>query len=374
MGVESVYELWSGRSGEDGIERKRDYTRCFEVRTTVNTDDGTVAGGSQARAMGLPGNGAAYPTDVYARLIKIRPSQNDVDPTLWTVSCDYSTTLPGGSKGGTTQSQEAHDLDPETGETKPKPDSGTRAENPLDRPAAYKWSHEKHTQPATHTWDGIPILNCADEPYDPPIEAKRSLGVLTVTKNYSFINMEWLDRFVDAVNISRFYGRAKRTWFMDGIDADSQVSNGVSYYQVVFRMLYNRLTHDHTLMERGWREKKNVAGIWTRVSIAVPTDTAGRASDHVPLLDGRRDSGFTYADDYVMSSLGKTVDGARGSKTDGSNPVISGVSYVSLIGTDASLNDGTKGRGQALGAQLAPFYSRWRVQPEKEFRLLGIGI
>jgi hypothetical protein len=92
MAVIYVEELWDGRTGEDGIERKRKYTRRFEVRTNNAADDGTVAAGAGAgagaRALGLPGNGDAYPNDAFALVVSIRPDQSADDPTLWYVTVE----------------------------------------------------------------------------------------------------------------------------------------------------------------------------------------------------------------------------------------------------------------------------------------------
>ena len=364
MSVTYVEPLWSGRTGEDGITRARTYTQMFEVRTSDNADDVTVVGGPQAAALGMPRNGQPYPFDSRALMIKIRPTQNDLDPTLWNVACEYSTELPR-KQAGETQS-----IDPDTGESKESPtgqDPTARPENPLDRDPIYKFTHEKHEEPAKFTANGTRILNCADDPFDPPIMVKRSLGVVAITKNYARINTDWLDQFVDSVNIKRWNGRKKRTCIIDAADAEPHKENGVNFWTVNFRIIVNRLTWDHFVIEQGWNEKKNVAGNWVRSPIKIPTDTSGRAGDRVPLLDGAFASGFTYATDYV-----KADDGTAGGIKDGSNPAIPGVNYIADKDSSGNLNDGTKGRGAVLANGLDPRYSRWRVQPEMNFSLLGI--
>lgn len=355
MAVTEVHRLWEGETGDDNIDRKRTYTAVWEVLTDDANDDATVAAGPTARDLGLPGNGYLFPSDSGSFVVGIRPQRDSETPYRWIVTFNYSSEFPSRQQGAESQQVD------EQGQSSPSPSPRDRVENPLDRLVTYSTSHEKFTEPATHTWQNIPILNCADDPYDPGIEVSRSLAILTVTKTYRDVNFDWLDEFVDSVNATRWRGRKKRTCKMDGIDWVNKYEAGVSFVEVQFRIAINRKTWDHLVIERGWHYKENVGGSWVKKKVPIPVDTAGRAKDEVPLLNGARASGATYATDYV-----KSEDGTAGSKRDGSNPAISGVAYASAE------NDGTKGRGILLADGLPPAYTRWRIQPEKSFNLLGI--
>lgn len=353
MAVVEVNQLWESESGDDNIERKREYTLYFEVLTDNPGDDVTVACGPAARALGLPGNGYPYPLDSYSLCIGVNGQRSSEGPCRWIATCKYSTELP------RDQARESAGFDPVTGDSKTTPtglDPKNRPEHPLDREPKYEITHEKFTVPVTHTWQGIPILNCADEPYDPPIEISRSHAVITLEKNYAIAKRDWLDQFMDSVNATKWNGYRKRTCKIDAIDSVFKVENGVGFWKTTIRIIVNKDTWDKIEMERGWRYKKNVGGVWTRTAIPIQTDTAGRSSDQVPLLNGARASGATYATD----------DATPPNPNDGSNPAIPGVSYASAA------NDGTTGRGQVLTGQLPPVYTRWRVYPEKAFSLLGI--
>jgi hypothetical protein len=366
MAVVSVTQLWEGESAHDELKRKRDYTLMWEVLTDDPNDDGTVAGGPTARAMGLPGNGYPYPLDQYAYLISIDPQRSSESPTRWLVACKYSTELP------RDQASQSQTFNPATGDSASNPSGAVDPitnrqpqplENPLDRAPVYVVTHEKYTERPEFTWQGIPILNCADLPYDnPPIEIQRSRAVVTITKNYAIVKFDWLENFLDAVNNARWNGRNWRTCKIDAIDYSVKSENGVSFWQVVFRVTINPKTWDFFIMERGWKYKKNVAGTWTQTQIPIPVDTAGRAGDDVPLLDGAMATGYSYATD------GSSPPAANS----GSNPAIPGVSYRALADAGGALNDGTKGRGQVLAPGLSPIYTRWRIYPEKSFALLGL--
>ncbi len=94
MSVISVEELWSGgRPARDGIERIREYTRRFEVITDDANDDGTVAGGPEAAALGMPRNGDSYPNDPDAVMIDISGRCTEA-PTIWEFDCQYSSKIP----------------------------------------------------------------------------------------------------------------------------------------------------------------------------------------------------------------------------------------------------------------------------------------
>lgn len=344
MAVLSVWELWEGRGGTDGITRRRDYTRVFEVRTSSPYDDATVAGGPQARGLGLPGNGAPYPLDLFARVVRVNPAQHAADPTLWTVTVEYSTDLP------RRQAAETQGFDPKTGESKESATGkGDRPENPLDRDPVYEVDYEEATEVVTHTPAGFPVLNSADMPYDPPVEDERSYAVVTVTKNLAVVQFDWLEQFVDSVNSVKWMGRAVRTCRIKSLSYRPASENGTNFWQVRFRIKVRPQKWDRLVAETGYYEKvSDGAGGFNRQPIPAATDGAGRPIDEPRLLNGNR-VGVVQELDW----LGRPTN-------------VMDISGVTL--------DGTSGRGSAVpntGA-AAVVYTRWRLKPEKDFSLLGI--
>jgi len=274
MGVVYVKELWEGRSGSDGIERRREYTRMFEVRTDDNADDATVAGGTVL----LPRNGSAYPTDAFALVVRIRPDQDSGDPTLWKVACDYSTEMP------VAQGRESQGINAATGASEATASGGdpaTRQNSPLNRPPVYKVSHEQTTEIVEADKDGNAILNSAGDPYDPPLEDEVSYAVVTVTKNLAVVQFDWLEQFVDSVNSVIWNGRAVRTCRMMAIEYEAATENGVTFWRVTFRVKIRPKKWDRKVIDRGFRE--TVTGSANK---ALQDPKTGAFSAEPILLDG----------------------------------------------------------------------------------------
>jgi hypothetical protein len=204
----------------------------------------------------------------------------------------------------------------------------------------------------THDWRGQPVLNCADDPYDPPLEEEMNYFVSTVTKNLAIVNFDWLDNFKDAVNNDVWKGRQPRTCRVMAIDYQSKQENGVSFWETTFRIKVRPQTWDRVVMERGYRVKvSNGAGGYIKQQVVQQTDN-GHVIPGPYLLDNLRNPPNLAADVAALLTGATTT-------------IPTGV-------------DGTTGRGSLLPvnpvnpADAAPRYSRWRIRPEKAFSLLGI--
>jgi hypothetical protein len=288
--------------------------------------------------MGLPRNGDSYPLDAFALLVTISPEQSGDDPTLWYVTCQYDTDFP------RPQAQESQGINPTTGDSEPT-DQGvnpaTRPDNPLDRPPVYKVGHEQTTEVVTHDFQQNPILNCADEPYDPPLEDEVSYAVVNISKNLAVVKFDWLEQFVDSVNSTTWNGREPRTCRMIAIEYEPAVENGVSFWRVSFRVKIKPQTWDRIVLEQGYKEKKDIGGGVFERSVMHVTAGSGINSEKPILLDGLR--------------VGSVLDAA-----------------TRIVDIGSVTKDGTTGRGQRLADGAAPVYTRWRVKPEKSFNLLGL--
>ncbi len=238
MSVSYVKELFEGRRASDSQERRRTYTRVYEVRTTDPNDSGYVAGG----ASGLPRGGDAHPDDNAAFVVKNDPAQHSEDPTLWTVTIEYDTQLSNTAIGKESQQVDS------SGETTTNPDSpseaGQRQENPLSRPPTYSVSHEKVQEVVEYDYNGDPILNSAGDPFDPPPMREVSYPVLTIKKNMVSFTYTMLEQYQDAVNSATWRGFEPGKVKIDGINWESAFENGITYWVVtfVFKVRY-----------KGWR-------------------------------------------------------------------------------------------------------------------------
>lgn len=238
MSVLSVEQLWEDRDGSDGIERKRNYRQAWEVITDDPADDATVAGGPEAAALGLPRNADPHPGDEDAVVVSIDATNTSETPLRWLVVIQYSTELP------RDLGRESQTIDPATGDstaTATAPGAGgspagQRDGNPVNWSAVYKVSHEQTTEPLTHDKNGDPIVNSAGDPFHPPLEIERSYAVVTVTKNYSSVKFDWLETYVDTVNLDVWNGRPARTCRMIALEYESVTENNVSFWRATFRI------------------------------------------------------------------------------------------------------------------------------------------
>lgn len=240
MSVLSCEELWSGRRAKDGIERIREYTRRFEVIVDSASDDGTVAGGPEAGNLGLPRNGDPYPNDPDAVMVSIEPAASDDSPFLWYVDCHYSSKTPDALASESQAIDQFGNTVPT--DTAPGPDQLPRAQqrdpNPINWTPVWKVTHEQVQEPLTHDYLGNEIVNSAGDPYYPPLTIERSYAVFTVEKNYAQMKFEYLQTYVDTVNLEPFRGLPARTCRMIAIEWQSQESNGYSYLRVTFRIKF----------------------------------------------------------------------------------------------------------------------------------------
>lgn len=238
VAVTEVNLLWEGRGGRDGIDRKQRYVRVYEVLTDDPNDDEDIAGGEQARALGLPGNADVLKPGSNAFVQDIDAKVSSESPLRWLVTVTYDNTWSEfGSEGQT--------IDPNTGlsnytETGPGAHHGKphqqRDPNPVNWSATYRTSHEQSQEPFTHDLDGNPVVNSAGDPFNPPLMVERSRPVIEITKYLADVNVEWLERFVDSVNLDTWHGRPARYCRMIGLEWESQTVGAFAVWRVTFRI------------------------------------------------------------------------------------------------------------------------------------------
>ncbi len=254
MAVVHVEELWPGRGGKDGIEKKFTHTRIFEVKTDDPADDEMTAGAAE----GLPRNGDAHPNNDRAAMIDIDCQNSDDDPTLWLVVCTYSTEIPGN------QARETAGYDPTSGASIPTGGGGEgtdpyqRAENPLDRPATYRVDWESTTEICTEGTFGAAIKNSAGDPFDPPPQVEVSYPVITIEKNYPIgdpiLNLDVQDEYQDAVNLDAWHGIDAGKCRFVGLNVIYGFENGVRFGRVTFRIKIRKKGWLLRLVDCGFRE------------------------------------------------------------------------------------------------------------------------
>jgi hypothetical protein len=309
VSVQTVELLWEGWRDRDGFDRKREYVRTYEVLTDNKDDTVETAAGQEARDKGLPGNGYTLDTDPAAVVVDIQTARDT--PRRWLVTCVYNTVWPSqlGAEsltldpfGGSIPTPTA----PGSGGAGGAPPAAQRDPNPVNWPIVYSVTHEQTSVPATHDKDGVPITNSAGDPFNPPVMVEKSMPVLTFTKYYAFVDIDWLESYVDTVNAVSWKGRTSRICRMIALDWNSETVNNFPVWKVTFRVKIKRGTWAGVLpndVGRGWDLRILDQGYQEYVNIL--------AGDEKRKIDPPRgDHGGEMPGPYPLDGLGQSAFGA----------------------------------------------------------------
>lgn len=272
MAVTLCKELFPGRHGSDGIERKLKHTRVFEVLTDDPNDDDYIAGAGDG--VTIPRNGDIHPNNPFAVMVSITADQDDESPLRWLVVCEYDTELP------ISQSRESGGFDA-NGESVLGGDAGNplaRADNPLDRPASWSFEWEQVQIVAeksrsdgtgspdnfdgTVTWPfGTLICNSAGLPFDPPVMIEDSQPVATVVKNYpvghAILFLSAQATWKNAVNNAEWKGFAAGTARIIGMNFTYATENGITFGRMTWRIKFTDAPDgwDLVLLDQSYAER-----------------------------------------------------------------------------------------------------------------------
>lgn len=212
MPIVSVKEQWSGRNGRISNNWQRAYTRVFQVITDDNLE-GQI---SVAFALGIPRVGDFYASalygewDAYALCHEVRPEQDDGDPRLWKVTCDFQTQTgqaPPTATGGITIPDAT------------RPGSGGGSDNPTNRPPDIEFDVETFRIPFVKGFDKeggvgservIPVANSVGQKFDPAQEIEVAATVYRVSRYESLesFSINFTRKYAFALNIDEFKGAA----------------------------------------------------------------------------------------------------------------------------------------------------------------------
>ena len=153
--------------------------------------------------------------------------------------------------------------------------------DPINKPPVIRFQPNRVSKPATEDISGIPILNTAGDPFDPPPEKDSTAVAMIVTRNEASPNL-WgiLGGWVDHVNEDQWGPFPPRTVKIGPIEMPaweySQKSNRI-YWPMEYTFDINPDTWDLQLVSQGMREVN-------------PDDSSGRLrtileSDGQPITD-----------------------------------------------------------------------------------------
>lgn len=308
MAVILCKELFPGRRGSDGIERKLKHTRVFEVLTDDPLDDDYIAGAGDG--VTIPRNGDIHPNNPYAVMVSITADQDDETPYRWVVVCEYDTELP------RAQAREAGGYDAsgasQVGGQGSSPGTTgnplARDDDPLARPAMWRVSHETTQEVVTRcksgfkpddndptiVWNwGLVICNTAGYPFDPPPMVEASQTVITITKNYpighTLLSLSSQTDYIHHINAAEWKGLAAYTVRITGMDIEYSVENGIEFGRITFQLKHRWEGWNLELLDCGYYETDFGGG--ETFELDVP-EGSGKPPNEPQLLDG---AGFRKA-------------------------------------------------------------------------------
>ncbi len=267
MAIKQVTENWEDRTVTD-TESGKQAVRTF----TVDFDELNNPAARPVLALRhafIPKRGSMFPYD-RAMFVDSRTVAPGEGPLVFKVTCNYITKTTGISVSGS---------------------SG--ASGPLSQKPEISWTFATSEEPIDRDINGKPILNSAQESFDPPISQSKDDLVLRYVRNERFFNPRFAMRFKGAVNSSTFLGVSPGLVKCTVFDGDKVYDNEFSDYFVVTYEFQFRLGMVagkqygwlRRILDQGFRELlgKNEDGtpIWENIK-----DNAGNPLSEPALLNG----------------------------------------------------------------------------------------
>ena len=208
----TVSQLFDGRTSSYSDDGQRKHTLKYQAITDSKSTGSVAVTAAVVSATSID-YGTAHPDDAAAFCRNI--STNPVTDVQWTVEYSFSTYLP--------EEEEALD-------------------NPLDRPCIITWDGQFFEVSQDYEADGTSaITDSAGIPFDPAIKDERSIGRLTVTKNYSSFDGSATNLYRNKINSDTFFGFAIGQVLCRNITTRSVTESidgtNVTYYPVTFEFL-----------------------------------------------------------------------------------------------------------------------------------------
>jgi hypothetical protein len=145
-----------------------------------------------------------------------------------------------------------------------QPDDPTFTMNPLQAAPTVKWSSESEEIACVYDRDGVPILNKAGDPFDPPLIIPLTIPIATVTRPLASFDPSWIADFQDHVNDSEWMGYEAGTVRCKSVTADRIHDNdwGWIWMQTLtFSFRPKVAADDGTVLVDGWASKVLNAGV-----------------------------------------------------------------------------------------------------------------
>lgn len=239
MAVISVRKLWQDRAGKANAKGVRRYTESWRVETNNKNEGAVTVGAGFTLSTGI-GYGSTYHEDSGAWLQDLDPRQEKFSPTVWIVTCSYSS-------------------ERET------------ATDPTTEPAIITWGGEQFQKPAVFDRNGDAIVNSAGDFFEDPPQMDDSRITAQIQKNVEAVP-SWLLDYRDSVNSGIF--------MLDGIAIGIGVAKlqppTIGQEQVRNGYVFRQLTLNMHFRDEGWAVRPLDQGYHEIGDLITPGDGEAR--------------------------------------------------------------------------------------------------
>lgn len=204
-----------------------EYVRHFKI---ILDNGGPGADVAASSAASLPAARQSHPYYWPARVKSISINPEGDDDKIWLATVNYATDVP---------------------------DESEHPENPLDAPPEIAWSFQQFQRVADKDTDGEPIINKANEQFDPLPEVDDSRLVLSYSRNEASFPVNLAIQYMDAVNSDTWNGVEAGKVKCQSINATRQhvaTEEGVQYYwSVSYEFHFRYDDWDLHILNQGYR-------------------------------------------------------------------------------------------------------------------------
>jgi hypothetical protein len=360
MSVVSCVELFDGSSGSADNRGQRKYTRKFSVQTNSVSDGPSVVidyiNTNSAALFSTYSRGNDSDSGSLVESIDV-----DEDGYLkWLASIRYSTITPDEQKAN---------------------------ENPTLRPADVRWNVKRFNKPMTIDYNGLTIVNSADDAFDPPLEVEVVRQVLTISRNEGSFNPSLSQEYANSINSDVWYGAEPGTVLCHPFEAERQYEQNMYFWRVTYQFEFDRDGFYAIVLDQGF----NYYAVGTVAKELKPIrDTQGSIPSNAQMLNG---NGGKLKD--CKTTLGIGANAAQLFFDCINAGVFQSAITPCIVPFDAKIDDeivtvtafgggqivnvkrgqyGTAAAAHALGAvlQARPVYLTYTNHPSKPFGALGL--
>ena len=194
------------------------------------------------RANGIPRVGQPHPNDPFMFVEEVRCEPVGSSRVLFQVDVTYATPRATGSLSANDQS------------------------SPLDDPPEIRWGAILTTEAIDRDLDGKPIVNSADEGFDPPVTTEVSDPVLYITRHQASFDPDTIRIYHNAVNTDTFYGAQPGRARMIDIRADliQDHQSSFTYWRVSYVIQFRFDLPEGVEPEKAWYKRVLDQGFRTK--------------------------------------------------------------------------------------------------------------